>query len=167
MSRIDVGDVVPEVTLSTQSGEEIALADFHDQKVVVLFFYPKDGSPICTKEACAFRDAYEDFVTHFPPIEMFENYDEMGKPGNKYTLSEKENHRAYKEFVTQHIALLAGETERHLAGNQNPETATCRHEFGNTGASLQTQEPQEAAAVRGRFGGTAAGKVSGLSRHGE
>jgi peroxiredoxin Q/BCP len=29
---------------------------------VVLFFYPKDGSPVCTKEACAFRDAYEDFV---------------------------------------------------------------------------------------------------------
>ena len=29
---------------------------------MVLFFYPKDGSPVCTKEACAFRDAYEDFV---------------------------------------------------------------------------------------------------------
>ena len=29
---------------------------------MILFFYPKDGTPVCTKEACAFRDAYEDFV---------------------------------------------------------------------------------------------------------
>ena len=32
------------------------------KKAVVVFFYPKDGTPVCTKEACAFRDAYEDFV---------------------------------------------------------------------------------------------------------
>ena len=43
--------------------------------------------------------AYKELVAHFPPIEMFENYDAMGKPGEKYTLSEKENYRAYKAFI--------------------------------------------------------------------
>jgi len=62
MSRIKVGDAAPELTLSTQSGERVALSDHRGKKAVVLFFYPKDGTPVCTKEACAFRDAYEQFV---------------------------------------------------------------------------------------------------------
>jgi peroxiredoxin Q/BCP len=62
MSRIEVGDAAPELTLSTHSGERIALADYRGEKAVVLFFYPKDGTAVCTKEACAFRDAYEQFV---------------------------------------------------------------------------------------------------------
>ena len=62
MSRIDVGDVAPDLTLAAQSGESVRLADYRGKKSVVLFFYPKDGSPVCTKQACAFRDAYEDFV---------------------------------------------------------------------------------------------------------
>jgi len=62
MTRIDVGDAAPDLELSTHSGEQIRLADYRGQKAVVVFFYPKDGTPVCTKEACAFRDAYEDFV---------------------------------------------------------------------------------------------------------
>ena len=62
MSRIDLGDPAPELTLTTQSGEQISLAQYRGKNAVVLFFYPKDGTPVCTKEACAFRDAYEDFV---------------------------------------------------------------------------------------------------------
>ena len=62
MSRIDVGDAAPELMLSTYTGEQITLADYRDKKAVVVFFYPKDGTPVCAKEACAFRDAYEDFV---------------------------------------------------------------------------------------------------------
>jgi peroxiredoxin Q/BCP len=62
MSRIEVGDTAPDLTLSTQSGDQIALADYRGEKAVVVFFYPKDGTPVCTKEACAFRDAYEDFA---------------------------------------------------------------------------------------------------------
>ena len=61
MSRIDVGDVAPDLALSTHNGEQITLADYQGKKAVVLFFYPKDGTPVCTKEACAFRDAYEEF----------------------------------------------------------------------------------------------------------
>ena len=62
MSRINIGDAAPELTLPTQSGDLMALSDYRGKKAVVVFFYPKDGTPICTKEACAFRDAYEEFV---------------------------------------------------------------------------------------------------------
>jgi peroxiredoxin Q/BCP len=57
MAQIDVGDAVPELSLSTQENERIALTDYQGKQAVVLFFYPKDGTPVCTKEACAFRDA--------------------------------------------------------------------------------------------------------------
>lgn len=62
MAHIKVGDAAPDIGLSTQGGEQIRLADYSGEKAVVMFFYPKDGSPVCTREACAFRDAYEDFV---------------------------------------------------------------------------------------------------------
>ena len=62
MPPINVGDPAPEITLATHTGEEVPLADYRGKQAVVLFFYPKDGTPVCTKEACSFRDAYEDFV---------------------------------------------------------------------------------------------------------
>lgn len=62
MPLIRVGDQAPDFTLTSQSGEQVSLAQFRGSKAVVLFFYPKDGTPVCTKEACSFRDAYEDFV---------------------------------------------------------------------------------------------------------
>jgi len=62
MTAIQVGDRAPAVTAQAQNGQQISLADYRGKQVVVLYFYPKDGTPVCTKEACAFRDAYEDFV---------------------------------------------------------------------------------------------------------
>ena len=62
MNKVQVGDSAPDFTSAAQSGEQIRLSDFRHQQVVVLFFYPKDGSAICTKEACAFRDAYDQFA---------------------------------------------------------------------------------------------------------
>ena len=62
MSRIVVGDPAPRLTFTTHQGEQVNLADYHGKRCVVVFFYPKDGTPACTKEACAFRDTYVDFV---------------------------------------------------------------------------------------------------------
>jgi peroxiredoxin Q/BCP len=62
MNKVQVGDQTPDFTFTAQSGKQVRLSDFRNQKVVVLFFYPKDGSAICTKEACAFRDAYDQFA---------------------------------------------------------------------------------------------------------
>jgi len=62
MASVQVGDRAPDFTLTSQSGQPVSLADYRGNSAVVLFFYPKDGTPVCTKEACSFRDAYEDFV---------------------------------------------------------------------------------------------------------
>jgi thioredoxin-dependent peroxiredoxin len=58
---IAVGDKVPDINLTNQSGESVSLNSFLGQKTVVLYFYPKDDTPGCTKEACAFRDSYTAF----------------------------------------------------------------------------------------------------------
>ncbi|MEX2169909.1 MAG: peroxiredoxin [Pirellulales bacterium] len=62
MKSIKVGDQAPDVILATHDGRRFSLADFQEKQAVVLFFYPKDNSRICTREACSFRDAYEEFV---------------------------------------------------------------------------------------------------------
>ena len=59
--RIKVGDRAPDFTIKNQRGEPVSLKDYLGKKAVVLYFYPKDNSPGCTKEACKFRDSYEDF----------------------------------------------------------------------------------------------------------
>jgi peroxiredoxin Q/BCP len=59
---IQVGDKAPDFTLPSQSGEPVRLNDRLGDRVVVLYFYPKDDTPGCTAEACAFRDSYEAFT---------------------------------------------------------------------------------------------------------
>lgn len=59
--RVKVGDRAPDFALRNQRGELVSLKDFLGKKAVVLYFYPKDNSPGCTKEACRFRDSYEEF----------------------------------------------------------------------------------------------------------
>ena len=62
MARVQVGDRAPDFSGTTQDGTRISAADYLGKRGLVLFFYPKDGTPICTQEACAFRDSYEQFV---------------------------------------------------------------------------------------------------------
>jgi peroxiredoxin Q/BCP len=57
-----VGDKAPDFTLPDHSGGSVTLSDYLGQKVVVLYFYPKDNTPGCTAEACSFRDSYESFT---------------------------------------------------------------------------------------------------------
>jgi len=59
--NVDVGSKAPNFTLPSQSGELVSFRDSLGEKPVVLFFYPKDDTPGCTKEACTFRDEYEQF----------------------------------------------------------------------------------------------------------
>ena len=59
--NVEVGSKAPNFTLPSQSGEMVSLKDFLGKKPVVLFFYPKDDTPGCTKEVCAFRDRFEEF----------------------------------------------------------------------------------------------------------
>ena len=54
------GILAPNFTAKDENGETVRLRDLRGQKVV-LYFYPKDDTPGCTKEACSFRDAFADF----------------------------------------------------------------------------------------------------------
>ena len=60
-SKVEVGSIAPDFILPSQSGQMVSLTDYVGEKPVVLFFYPKDDTPGCTKEACAFRDYHEGF----------------------------------------------------------------------------------------------------------
>jgi peroxiredoxin Q/BCP len=59
-TKVRPGDAAPAFSLPNQDGKLVSLADFKG-RAVVLYFYPKDDTPGCTRESCAFRDAYEDF----------------------------------------------------------------------------------------------------------
>src|SRR5882724_994136 len=58
--KLKEGAVAPKFTVATSGGGKISLADFKG-KNVILYFYPRDDTPGCTKEACAFRDHFADF----------------------------------------------------------------------------------------------------------
>jgi thioredoxin-dependent peroxiredoxin len=60
---IEVGQKAPAFTLKNAEGKTVKLSDFKG-KPIVLYFYPKDDTPGCTKEACAFRDANDDLAEH-------------------------------------------------------------------------------------------------------
>lgn len=60
-SGLQVGDTAPDFALPDRSGKTVRLSEFRGKKAVVLYFYPKDDTPGCTKEACSFRDNYQDF----------------------------------------------------------------------------------------------------------
>jgi len=59
---VQAGDKAPDFTLPSQSGEQVRLQDRLGERVVVLYFYPKDDTSGCTAEACAFRDSHEVFT---------------------------------------------------------------------------------------------------------
>jgi thioredoxin-dependent peroxiredoxin len=56
-----IGKPAPDFTLPSSSGETVTLKSFKNKKSVVLYFYPKDDTPGCTKEACGFRDLTAEF----------------------------------------------------------------------------------------------------------
>jgi peroxiredoxin Q/BCP len=60
MNMLNTGAKAPQFTLNDKDGNSVSLSDFLGKKVVV-YFYPKDDTPGCTKQACAFAGAYDEF----------------------------------------------------------------------------------------------------------
>lgn len=60
--KIKVGDVAPDFVLFDQNLNRFRLSDLRGEKATVLFFYPKDETRVCTKEACSFRDNFKRFT---------------------------------------------------------------------------------------------------------
>ncbi|GGE06302.1 peroxiredoxin [Psychroflexus salis] len=58
---LEIGDIMPNFKAKNQKGEEFDSSTVIGKKPAVIYFYPKDFTPGCTKEACNFRDSYQDF----------------------------------------------------------------------------------------------------------
>lgn len=90
-----VGDTAPDFTLPDGAGNQVSLHDLRGQSVV-LYFYPKDDTPGCTKEACGFRDAYADIKAAGAQV--------LGVSADGV-----ESHRAFAEKYNLNFQLLADE----------------------------------------------------------
>src|SRR5664280_1159608 len=62
MDKLSIGDTAPDFTLNDQDGKSTSLDSYKGRRVVV-YFYPRDDTPGCTKEACQFNDALSQFAT--------------------------------------------------------------------------------------------------------
>ncbi len=58
---LSVGDPAPDFSLPSSEGGTVRLKDFKGKKIVILYFYPRDDTPGCTREACAFRDDIDQY----------------------------------------------------------------------------------------------------------
>ncbi len=61
MKKVQTGSTIPSFSLTDQNGNDFSIDSVLGKKNIVIYFYPKDDSPGCTKEACSFRDRYEAF----------------------------------------------------------------------------------------------------------
>lgn len=59
---IKIGDKCPYFSLLDQNGEMVAIKEIIGEKNIVIYFYPKDNTWGCTKQACSFRDSFQDFI---------------------------------------------------------------------------------------------------------
>ncbi|SNS68868.1 peroxiredoxin Q/BCP [Ekhidna lutea] len=55
------GELIPDLTLEDQDGKMVSFHDYKGKQPLVIYFYPKDNTRVCTQQACSFRDNYEDF----------------------------------------------------------------------------------------------------------
>lgn len=62
MKSLQIGDQIPSISLKDQHGNDFNTADYIGKNKLVIYFYPKDESAVCTKEACAFRDSFADLA---------------------------------------------------------------------------------------------------------
>ncbi len=97
---LQAGEDAPDFSVKDQIGEEIKLSDFRGQKVV-LYFYPKDDTPGCTKEACSFRDAKDVYAEH--KIKVF-----------GVSLDDEKSHRKFIAKYDLPFTLLA-DTEKEVS----------------------------------------------------
>lgn len=97
--KVNVGDTAPDFTLTSQKGESVTLSQFRAKKNVVLYFYPKDESRGCTREACTFRDSYELFT-------------DLGAEVIGVSAGTVDSHKAFAEHYNLPFTLLSDTDDR-------------------------------------------------------
>ena len=116
MDKINVGSQIPAFTLKDQNGKIFDIDSVKGKKNLVIFFYPKDDSPGCTKEACSFRDQFEVFNEADAIIigisgQSVESHKKFAdKYRLSYTLLSDEGNKVRKQFgvPTNFLGLLPG-----------------------------------------------------------
>jgi len=102
--KLKVGDIAPDFVLPANTGETISLQHYLGKQRVVLYFYPKDDTPGCTKEACSFRDNMEniqakDTIVLGVSADSFKSHEKFT---NKYNLNfpllSDENHKVAEAY---------------------------------------------------------------------
>ncbi|MEI7676605.1 MAG: peroxiredoxin [Bacteroidales bacterium] len=116
MEKVGVGSSVPAFSLKDQNGKDFVLDSVIGKSNLVIYFYPKDDTPGCTKEACSFRDQFEVFKSADALIigisgqTVQSHFDFAKKHRLNYTLLSDENNRVRKLFgvPTNLLGLLPG-----------------------------------------------------------
>jgi peroxiredoxin Q/BCP len=138
---VRVGDKAPDFTRPSHMGDNVTLSEFFGKKNIVLYFYPKDESIGCTKEACSFRDSYEEltnlgaevlgvsgqsveshksFATHYGlPFILLSDKDNKvrelyGVPSTMGIIPGRVTYIIDKKGVVRHIFSSQTQAERHV-----------------------------------------------------
>lgn len=110
---MEVGERIPEFTLTDQNGDNFNVRDYLGRKLVI-YFYPKDESGVCTKEACAFRDSYTAFEAkgttvigiNSGSVESHKKFAEHH--GLNFTLLSDPGNKVLKAFGIKSVLFLTG-----------------------------------------------------------
>ncbi len=108
-----VGDVAPDFTLPDDTGKMVRLSEFRGRKVV-LYFYPKDDTPGCTKEACGFRDMYPAYteagavILGVSPDDVKSHVKFKQKYNLPFTLLADPEHRVIEQYGAWGLKKLLG-----------------------------------------------------------
>ncbi|SHJ85849.1 peroxiredoxin [Pseudozobellia thermophila] len=143
---LKVGDEIPDFTLPDQYGKVFSSADLKGKKPMVIYFYPKDDTPGCTKEACGFRDGYEQFQELGAEVigissdssEKHRNFAEKHRlPFTLLADTDKKVRKAFK--VEKHLLILPGR-ETYVVDRKGKVAMV----FNSMGASRHIQEALKA-----------------------
>jgi len=117
-NTLAVGDQMPSFSLTDQNGKVFSSDDHLGKNILVIYFYPKDESMVCTKEACSFRDSFNDFIKAGAMV--------IGI--NSGTVA---SHTAFSEHYKLPFTLLSDPDNKvyHLFGVQNKMFMTGRETF--------------------------------------
>ncbi len=102
MELLNVGDNAPDFSSVDQNGKPVRLSDFKGKPVVV-YFYPKDDTPGCTKEACNFRDNYKE-------------YEKAGVKVLGVSVDDPHSHKKFEEKYKLNFTLVA-DHEKKISEN--------------------------------------------------
>lgn len=143
---LKVGDFIPDFSLNDQFGNVFSSSQIKGIKPMVIYFYPKDDTPGCTKEACTFRDRYEDFKDLGAEVigissDSEESHSEFSKKYNlPFILLADRNNAVRKAFKVRKSLLIIPGRETYVTDKNGKIIMV----FNSMNAATHTDEAIEA-----------------------